>query len=54
FSPRGDWRAASTVSDAKFEFSLDEDEWYDYDDEAGETVSVTKIEARFERGRAKK
>ncbi|KAJ2353899.1 hypothetical protein IWW50_001259 [Coemansia erecta] len=54
FEPRGEWTASGSESDARFTFSLDENEWYDYDDDAGETVSVSNIEAQFVRGRQQK
>ncbi|KAJ2140125.1 hypothetical protein IW136_002731 [Coemansia sp. RSA 678] len=54
FEPRGEWKAKGAESNSRFTFSLDENEWYDYDDDAGETVSVSNIEAQFVRGRQQK
>ncbi|KAJ2120222.1 hypothetical protein IW147_005241 [Coemansia sp. RSA 720] len=54
FEPRGEWKAKGAESNSRFTFNLDENEWYDYDDDAGETVSVSNIEAQFVRGRQQK
>lgn len=45
FKATGQWTVNSTVSSAKFdEVDLEDAEWYDYDDNAGEEVSVTEVE----------
>lgn len=45
FEPLGQWQCGSTVSAAKFhEVDLEDGEWYDYDDTAGQEVSVTDAE----------
>ncbi|KAJ2782995.1 hypothetical protein H4R18_001958 [Coemansia javaensis] len=50
FEPRGGWTAKGVDSNMRFEFDLDEGEWYGYDEKAGIEVSVADIEHRFQRG----
>ncbi len=53
FRPDGDWTAKGTDSGTKFEIGegqLAEGDWYDYDEKAGEEVSVK--EAKWEIRRA--
>ena len=45
---RSGWQITSACSSLKFEdVDLSEKEWYDYDENANETISVTDIQYRF-------
>ncbi|EEQ38832.1 hypothetical protein EJF18_30327 [Clavispora lusitaniae] len=45
FIPDGKWKCAAAESSTKFEeVDLEDKEWYDYDDNKGEEVSVTEVE----------
>jgi Eukaryotic protein of unknown function (DUF866) len=51
FSPEGEWLATGVESGTKFSsIDLAEGEWYDYDDKAGEEVSIK--DAKWEIRRA--
>ncbi|XP_059161911.1 CXXC motif containing zinc binding protein-like [Physella acuta] len=48
FSPRVGWEAEGLESNAVFsDVDLKECEWYDYDDKAGESVSITELKYQF-------
>jgi len=48
FSPRIGWEATGEESGTVFsDIDLSEEEWYDYDDKAGESVSITELKHQF-------
>ncbi|KAJ2743319.1 hypothetical protein GGI20_003833 [Coemansia sp. BCRC 34301] len=48
FEPRGGWEATGTESKTAFgEVDLTEEEWVDYDEEAGLPVSIKYVECSF-------
>jgi len=48
FSPRVGWEAVGLESNSVFsDIDLNELEWYDYDDKAGESVSITEFRYKF-------
>ncbi|KAL8622458.1 hypothetical protein ACOMHN_034123 [Nucella lapillus] len=47
FSPRAGWIAEGVESNTPFEIDLTQREWYDYDEKAGEQVSVNEVEFQF-------
>ncbi|KAH8915672.1 DUF866-domain-containing protein [Atractiella rhizophila] len=51
FVPKGTWLCEGNESGTKFEFEIEEDEgdWTDYDEKAGNPVSVMEIESKWER-----
>ncbi|KAF2199414.1 DUF866-domain-containing protein [Delitschia confertaspora ATCC 74209] len=50
FRAEGEWLATGTDSNTKFsEIDLTEGEWFDYDDKAGEEVSITNIKWEIRR-----
>lgn len=42
---------AELISGSTMEFQLEDGEWYDYDDEAGEEVSVTEFKSEIVKGK---
>ncbi|APA08640.1 hypothetical protein sscle_04g034100 [Sclerotinia sclerotiorum 1980 UF-70] len=50
FKPEGDWLAVGTESGTKFTaIDLNDGEWYDYDDKAGEEVSIKDLKWEIRR-----
>lgn len=48
FSPRVGWEAVGLESSTLFaDIDLNEKEWYDFDEKAGESVSITELEHKF-------
>ena len=48
--PQGDWKAVGAESGTKFEgIDLTEGEWFDYDEKAGEEVSITGVKWEIRR-----
>ncbi|XP_025110791.1 UPF0587 protein v1g245604-like [Pomacea canaliculata] len=47
FSPRVGWIAEGTESGTPFSIDLSEKEWYDYDEKAGESVSISEAGFQF-------
>ncbi|CAN6620981.1 hypothetical protein TRVA0_008S01596 [Trichomonascus vanleenenianus] len=47
FIPVGMFKATGVESDTSFEFELEDGEWFDYDDKAGEEVSITDVKWEF-------
>ncbi|KAJ2159006.1 hypothetical protein GGF46_003339 [Coemansia sp. RSA 552] len=48
FDPCGEWKARGSESGTVFDdVNLDEGEWFGYDEEAGEAVSVSDIKTQF-------
>nr|KAG5710268.1 hypothetical protein BaRGS_008984 [Batillaria attramentaria] len=47
FSPRVGWTAEGLESGTPFTVNLTEKEWYDYDEKAGESVSITEVKFQF-------
>ncbi|EFE34536.1 uncharacterized protein ARB_06299 [Trichophyton benhamiae CBS 112371] len=44
FKADGKWEATGTESGTKFsDISLEENEWYDFDEKQGEEVSITEV-----------
>lgn len=47
---QGDWKAVGSESGTKFSpIDLTEGEWYDYDEKAGDEVSITNIKWEIRR-----
>ena len=44
---------AKTEKGKSFEVTLEDGEWYDYDDDSNESVSVTNIQSRFKKLKGK-
>ena len=44
---------ASTEKGKKFEVELEDGEWYDFDDDANESISVTNIQSQFKKLKGK-
>ena len=49
FSPDGEFLATGVDSGTKFTVDLSEGEWFDYDDKAGEEVSIKDIKWEIRR-----
>jgi hypothetical protein len=50
FKADGDWLATGTESGTKFEeISLADGEWFDYDEKAGQEVSIREIKWEIKR-----
>jgi hypothetical protein len=49
FVPQGKFVAKGEETSTPFELELEDNEWYDYDDKAGEEVSVVDVEWKVER-----
>ena len=50
FKAEGDWTCSGTDSGTKFEgVDLSDGEWYDYDDKAGQEVSITDVKWEIRR-----
>lgn len=48
FDFRNGWKVSSSCSNMTFsDVDLSETEWYDYDDNANESVSITELEVKF-------
>ncbi|KAI8787086.1 UPF0587 protein [Biomphalaria glabrata] len=48
FSPRVGWEAVGLESDTSFaDIDLSSSEWYDYDEKAGNSVSITELKFQF-------
>lgn len=47
FSPRIGWTVTGTESNTPFSIDLKDKEWYDYDEKAGEQVSITEVSFQF-------
>lgn len=44
---------ASTENGKSFEVQLEDGEWYDFDDDANESVSVTNVQSQFKKLKGK-
>jgi Eukaryotic protein of unknown function (DUF866) len=50
FKPEGEWLAEGTESGTKFTgISFEEGDWFDYDEKAGEEVSITELKWEIRR-----
>lgn len=47
YSPRVGWTSQGTESNTHFNVDLKEKEWYDYDEEGGQSVSISEVSFQF-------